>query len=92
MFDWLKYALDWLKTPVHYFLPLLATSIFGLFAPLDLMKSLGIDFWRAEGKPYLGSIFVISLAIVGCHYASQIIKWLSNNIVCFSLAGPHKHA
>jgi len=83
MFDWIKYALEWLKTPANYFLPLLVTSSFGLFAPLDFMKFLGIESWRAEGKPYLGSIFVISLAIVCCYYASQIIKWLANKYRMF---------
>lgn len=79
MFDWLtKHALEWLKTPAHYFLPLLAASFFGLFAPLDLLEFLGVEIWRNEGKPYLGSVFVVSFAIVGVHYASEIIQWLVN--------------
>lgn len=72
----IKNTLEWLKTPAHYFLPLLAASFFGLFAPLDLMKFIGIEVWRAEGKPYLGSVFVVSLSIVVCFYASEAIKWL----------------
>lgn len=77
--DWLtKYALEWLKTPAHYFLPLLAASFFGLFAPLDLLEFLGIAFWRTEGKPYLGTVFVISVAITGIHYSASIVHWLVN--------------
>lgn len=77
MFDWLaKHALEWLKTPAHYFLPLLAASFFGLFAPLDFLEFLGIAFWRAEGKPYLGSVFVVSVAVTGAHYAASIVHWL----------------
>ena len=84
MLDWItKHALEWLKTPAHYFLPLLAASFFGLFAPLDLMKSLGIEAWRTEGKFYIGSVFVISLAVVGCHYISEIIKWVINKYSMF---------
>lgn len=78
MLEWLRPALDWLKTPAKYFLPLLLASAFGLFAPLDAMEFLGIAFWRAEGKPYLGSIFIISLAVTGTHYAAEIVEWLSN--------------
>lgn len=76
MFEWLKPALEWLKTPAHYFLPLLAASFFGLFAPLELLEFLGIAFWRVEGKPYLGSIFVVSVAITGIHYSARIVNWL----------------
>lgn len=79
MMGWLtKHALEWLKTPAHYFLPLLAASFFGLFAPLDLLEFLGIAFWRSEGKSYLGAVFVLSAAITGIHYAAAIVHWLVN--------------
>lgn len=78
MLDWLKPILEWLKTPAHYFLPLLAASFFGLFAPLDILEFLGIAFWRAEGKPYLGTIFVISAAVTGTHYGASIVHWVVN--------------
>lgn len=90
MFDWLKPVLEWLKTPAHYFLPLLAASFFGLFAPLDLLEFLGIAFWRAEGKPYLGSIFVLSAAITGIHYFASIIQWIVGKYrKCLSLRAAH---
>ncbi len=84
MLDWLtKNALEWLKTPAHYFLPLLAASSFGMFAPLDLLEFLGIAFWRAEGKPYLGSVFVVSVAVTSAHYAASIVRWLVNKYRVF---------
>ena len=76
MFDWIKHALEWLKTPALYFLPLLAASTFGLFAPLDMLEFLGIAFWRSEGKPYLGSVFVLSVAVTGVHYCAYVVHWL----------------
>jgi len=76
MLDWLKHALEWLKTPGYYFLPLLAVSAFGLFAPLDILDQLGITQWRTDGKFYLGSLFVISFAIVFCHYFIMFITWV----------------
>jgi len=74
--EWLGKLFDWLKTPAHYFLPVLAASAFGLFAPLPLLEFLGIDFWRIEGKAYLGSAFVISGAVVACHYGAVPLRWL----------------
>ncbi|MBL6987469.1 MAG: superinfection exclusion B family protein [Methylobacter sp.] len=83
MLDWLKHALEWLKTPGYYFLPLLAVSAFGLFAPPDILDQLGITQWRTDGKFYLGSVFVISFAIVAVHYGSQVIQWLSGKYRVF---------
>jgi hypothetical protein len=74
--DWLKYIFSWLKIPANYFIPVLAASYFGLFAPLDLLQFLGISFWREDYKPYLGSVFVVSVAIVGCHFGTLIIRWI----------------
>lgn len=77
--DWFaKHALEWLKTPAHYFLPLLAVSFFGLFAPLDLLEFLGLTFWRTEGKPYLSTVFVLSAAVTGTHYGAAIVHWIVN--------------
>lgn len=73
--NWLKLALEWLKTPANYFFPVLVFSGFGLFAPLHLLETLGIEFWRIEGKPYLGSAFIISASIIFCHYLTVITKW-----------------
>jgi len=75
MSQWIKNIIEWLRTPGNYFLPVFAASGFVLFAPLQLLKALGIDFWRMEGKPYLGSAFVISAAFVICHYSSISITW-----------------
>jgi len=72
--EFFKHALEWLKIPAKYFLPVLAASSFGLFAPLDLMKYLGIEFWRTELKPYFGSAFIISFAIVICQYGTEIFQ------------------
>jgi len=83
MLDWLKHALEWLKTPAKYFLPLLAASTFGLFAPLDILEFIGIEYWRNDAKLYLGSVFVVSCAVVGCHYASEIGSWLTNKYCVF---------
>ena len=74
--EFFKHALEWLKTPAKYFLPVLAASSFGLFAPLNLMKSLGIEFWRTELKPYFGSAFIISFAIVICHYGTEVFQFV----------------
>ena len=76
MVEWLKPALEWLKTPAKYFLPLFAASSFGLFAPFDMLQFLGIESWRAEHKFYLGSVFILSTAVVGCHFGAEIIKWI----------------
>ena len=74
--DWLKYIFGWLKIPANYFLPILVASAFGLFASDDLLRFLGIAGWRIEGKPYLGSVFIISAAIVGCHSGALVVQWL----------------
>ncbi len=77
MFDnWLKYALEWLKTPANYFLPILVFSGFGVFAPENLLDTLGIGFWGEQGKPYLGSAFIISASIIGCHYLAVVVEWI----------------
>ena len=49
-----------------------------LFAPFHLLESLGITCWRVQGKPYLGSIFVISLAVVGCHCVAVTAHFAAN--------------
>lgn len=74
--DWLKYVFSFLKIPANYFLPVLVASAFGLFAPLDVLEFLGIAFWREDGKPYLGSVFVVSSAIVGSHFGALIVQWI----------------
>ena len=78
MLDWLKHALEWLKTPTQYFLPLLVVSAFGLFAPSYLLEQLGIAQWRTDGKFYLGSLFVVSLSVIFCHYFAMFINWVLN--------------
>jgi hypothetical protein len=83
MIQWIKYILDWLRTPAHYFLPVFAASCFALFAPLKVLEFLGVAFWRIEGKPYLGSAFVISTAVVFCHYSSKLIAWSLNQYHMF---------
>ncbi len=74
--DWLKYIFGWLKIPANYFLPILVASAFGLFASDDLLQFIGIAVWRTDGKPYLGSVFIVSLAIVGCHFGTLVVQWL----------------
>src|SRR4030042_3157025 len=79
MIQWIKNIIEWLRTPGNFFLPVFAASGFSLFAPLQLLKTLGIDFWRTEGKHYLGSAFVISAAFVICHYGSISTAWGVDN-------------
>lgn len=74
--EWIAKLLEWLKTPAHYFLPVLVASAFGLFAPLPLLEALGVGSWRVEGKPYLGFFFVISASVVICHYGAIFVKSL----------------
>lgn len=55
---------------------MLIASGFGLFAPLSFLEFLGISTWRIEGKAYLGSFFIISAAVVVCHYGAIPVRWL----------------
>ena len=84
MGEFLKQIREWLKTPAHYFLPLLLITTFGLFAPEWMLKEIGIIKWRHDYNFYLGSVFIISFFFVSCHYSIVAIKWVSDRVVEYS--------
>ncbi len=77
MWDWLKHFFDWSKVPSYYFLALTIASGFGLFAPHHLLESLGLTFWREEGKFYSGTAFLLSASVASCAYGAILVQWLT---------------
>jgi hypothetical protein len=77
MWDWLKHLLDWSKIPTHYFLAFTIASGFVLFAPHYLLESLGLTFWREEGKIYSGTVFLLCLCLACCSYGTTLTAWSS---------------
>ena len=71
----LKQALEWLKKPIHYSFPVFLISGFGLCVPIKFLEILGIESWRSNGKPYLGSLFVISSVVILCHFTGIFANW-----------------
>lgn len=62
--SWLKDSLEWLKTSPRYFVPILLACTFLLFSPTEWLDLIGLKTFRENSNPYLGLVFVASLALV----------------------------
>lgn len=75
MADWLKHALEWLKTSPRYFFPVAVASGAVLFLPESVIQPLGLISLRVEGQAYLGAAFLSSSCVIACDALLRIFAW-----------------
>lgn len=75
MTEWIKYALDWLKTSPRYFFPLAVFCGFILFVPEFMLQPFGLNGLRAVGKPYFGAAFLFSVSTIICSGILRLAAW-----------------
>lgn len=75
MTDWLKHALEWLKTSPRYFFPVAVASAAILFLPEGFIKPLGLLSLRIESQAYLGAAFLFSSCVIVCDGFLRFVAW-----------------
>jgi hypothetical protein len=80
MIDWLKPALEWLKTAprYRYFVPIAVASALVLFLPEGFTKPLGLLPLQTEYRVYVGGTFLLSACIIGCNVIADLFTWGRN--------------
>lgn len=72
---------EWLKLPTKTFVALIIVGAILLFAPPSLLASLGLNTFVNSYRPYIGAMFVVSLAISVVSAASAALKFISPWVV-----------
>lgn len=73
--EWLSSIGELLKKIPHLAAPFAIASGIVLFAGEETLKPLGLVEFRENGKPYLGAVFLVSLAIVICQFFACAFAW-----------------
>lgn len=75
MTEWLKHALEWLKTSPRYFFPVAVASAAVLFLPEGAIKPLGLTQVRIDYQAYFGAAFLLSFCIIVCDGLVELFTW-----------------
>jgi len=71
-----KSVLEFLKLAPRYLIALGIFAAFLLFSPESLLKHLGVFDFTQNNRPWLGIIFIASVALFGVSICADILNWI----------------